>query len=192
MNRHSTENLRPQPRGNAIRRVEDIPERSVLVPGHAVALSVPRYIVRVDKDDPGKAGTHGWQVRFARPSAFFSDSRHRDGLDRGSPSLSLDAAKSYLKLTWRPKSPPARAERTSKAHPTGMSGIRVVWRRRKSKNFAECTVRVDALDGKPLANLYVGTENTATEAAIAARIAEGKSIRKLYLFQAACDDRAAG
>lgn len=158
--------------------------RDCKIQGHVGTLRVPRHIVRIDIDDGG-AGTHGWQVRFRKPSRFFSDS-YLDSRGRrrlGSPKASLARATEYLRTIYRPKPRKPRPEHRDKAHPTGMAGVRVAWNRRPGRKFAECIVRADRVDGKPLATFYVGTENTVTKYRLAQAIKNARARRMLYLLE---------
>ncbi|MBN9462264.1 MAG: hypothetical protein J0H00_13710 [Burkholderiales bacterium] len=121
--------------------------------------------MRIDIDDGG-AGTHGWQVRFRKPSRFFSDS-YVDAAGRrrlGSPKASLARATEYLLSIYKPRPRRLPREHRDKQQCTGMAGVRVVWRRHRNRRNAECVVRVDRPDGRPLRVLYVGTETTYSEA----------------------------
>ncbi|MBK6616283.1 hypothetical protein [Ottowia sp.] len=150
------------------------------------------YIVRVDIDDPGCAGTHGWQVRYERPGTqFFSDSRFDHRGHKGTACDSLYAAKLYLQAIWKGRRPRRLPpESPSKAGHTGMTGVRIVWRERKGTS--QCSIRVDDLTGKPLANLYVGTTRTATDDRLLAQLAAARRIRADYLVAAGAAGRLPG
>jgi len=145
------------------------------------ALEVPRYIVRIDIDEPGCVGTHGWQVRYHQPgSRLISDSTFDTARRMGTPLDSLTAAKLYLLAIWTgPRARELRPEKAGKRIPTGMPGVRVRWDTRRGLEM--CNVRVDNLEGKPIASLYVGTRRTATERKLAAKVREGRRIRREYL-----------
>src|SRR5471032_1549793 len=115
--------------------------RSVDIVGQAVALKVPKYVVRLDIGDNARKGTHGWQVRYDRSATrYFSDSRSDRPGHLGTPTDSLHEAKLYLKDIWQgPKVARLPKEQASKAQPTGMPGVRVEWRTRKA--LKACYVR---------------------------------------------------
>ena len=73
--------------------LEDLRRRPVIVSGWATTFKVVQHIVRIDIDDPGNVGTHGWQVRYKKTSKLFSDSTKRT---RRSPTASLAKAVCYL------------------------------------------------------------------------------------------------
>lgn len=126
---------------------------------------VPAFVVRIDIDDPGRAGTHGWQVRYRKPSVFFGDSLN--GLRR-SPQKSLQEAINYLRKIFRGTRSCVRSEeKPAKQIKTGKPGIRITHRLRKNRRVAEIYIRIDApVAGHPPKNIYVGTENTVTRARI--------------------------
>lgn len=176
---------RPKTASTALSSPETFPAewktRLTKVMGQARPMRVPRHIVRIDIEGPGRGSTHGWQVRYREvPSRFFSDSKHDRAKHLGTPAESLLAAKHHLLSIWTgPVVPALRPERADKLHPTGMTGVRVIWRKKGS--LKECFVRVDALDGTPLANFYVGTENTVRQAHLERRLREAKKLRREYL-----------
>lgn len=157
--------------------------RRVEIHGYALALQVPCYVVRIDIDKPGMAGTHGWQVRYRKDtygSRFFSDSRFDRKGHLGTPKESLYAAKLYLAAIWAGEPVrPLPAEYADKQHPTGMTGVRVVWRERRGR--MQCYVRVSDLAGKQLANLYVGVKSTVTASRLEAKVEEARRQRRAYL-----------
>lgn len=159
--------------------------RVVSIPGQVKAMKVPQYIVRIDVDEPGLAGTHGWQVRYRRKlyrTQFFSDAAFDlTGMRKGTPKDSLEAAKIYLAAIWsgKPVKELPAVEAGRKRHPTGMPGVRVIWRTRAGGE--QCYVRVDDIKGKPLASMYVSTEATFTDQKLSRKIREGKRRRREYL-----------
>lgn len=157
-------------------KLHELPHRLVQVPGSEREWVVPRHIVRIDIAKEGRSETHGWQLRLARPWTLFSDGRY------GSTQQALEAAVAHLAEHWsgpRPRALPA--ERRTKGLLTGMTGVRVVWRRRKNDRYEQCYVRADRLDGTPLVSLYVGTSRTVTDERLQAKLEEALAIRKLYL-----------
>lgn len=76
---------------------EDWRARRILVPGWARAFRVPSRIVRIDIDEAGRAGTHGWQVRNpGMRYLLISDAKFDTERRRGTPAESLRAATSLL------------------------------------------------------------------------------------------------
>jgi len=112
------------------------------------AFMIPMYISRVDINEPGYAGTHGWQVRyFNAKAAFFSDVK---GNKRKNVQESLNAATEYLQI-----------------HYIGQKCFvknikpRIVWSLRKGRRVQEARVRIShPMYGKSDICVYVGTENT--------------------------------
>lgn len=155
--------------------------RKVAVPGQAVSCNVPRYIVRIDSAPGSRGATHGWQVRYDRKATrLFSDARYAQPGRMGTPQDSLRAAVEYLRSKWRGERMPALPrEQQRKAQPTGMSGVRVVWRTRDG--LRQCYVRVDDLKGQPLRSLYVGTVNTVKPSTLARKVNEALRLRREYL-----------
>lgn len=68
--------------------------RKVTLKGCGKTFVVAKFVVRVDIDEPGRVGTHGWQVRYSKPSKFFNDSRSGDSRN---PERSLEEAHAYLR-----------------------------------------------------------------------------------------------
>lgn len=145
---------------------ESLPVRQVTIPGWGV-LSVPRHIQRIDIDDPGKAGTHGWQVRYRGQTKFFSDAR---GKDLRNPYQSLRDAQAHLNAIYEGPIPKtrkvARGDKDGQLPP----GVQIKWRRRRDKQFREMYVEVSPPKrGVSPIRFYVGTENTVNNA----RLGEG-------------------
>lgn len=134
------------------------PTRICIVPGWATPFSVPRHIVRIDVDEPGAAGTHGWQVRYRTPSRFFSDAANRT---RRVPRHSLKEATLYLASIYA--GPAARCRTTPtrrKANPVMEAGLRLISRRRPGKAFDEVYVEVSPPTRSAAPpRFYVGTRH---------------------------------
>ena len=74
------------------------PDRRVRVPHHG-AFYIPSHIQRIDIYEPGRPGTHGWQVRTRLPTTkFFGDNTQ----GRRGPRASLKAALEFRKR-WPPR-----------------------------------------------------------------------------------------
>jgi hypothetical protein len=132
--------------------------RFVIVP-HWGEFQVPRHVVRIDIDDPGLAGTHGWQVRYPHRAAskLFSDGK-------GNPKTSLIQAKAYLAAMWQGPSPRLHyRERGNKRWALGVPGIHINVQKKTSRNVYEFRLIVTPpLRNKLPIHFYLGTENTAT------------------------------
>lgn len=152
------------------------PHRLAFVPGWAGVFQIPKYIVRVDVDEPGKAGTHGWQVRYQKPSTFFSDAGQNR---RGNPSTSLAAAKRYLASIYAGPRTLIRTTPTKrKTNPIQEPGLRLVYVQPKGRTVRH--VYVEAVPpgrGMVPKRVYVGTDNTVTPARIEAGKAKARQIR---------------
>lgn len=102
--------------------IADLPKRVVTVPGWG-AFIVPRYIVRIDIEQEGKAGTHGWQLRLSKPFVLYSDRTKERQTANAAESLQ-EAVRHLGLLHEGPRLPPLSAEgwaRSAKAK-TGRSG----------------------------------------------------------------------
>jgi hypothetical protein len=153
------------------------------VPGWAITFKVPRYVIRVDVDDPGKAGTHGWQVRYDKPSKFFSDPTKRRGIR--SPKDSLGEATDYLVSIYRgPRSKIRDTPTKRKASPIAEAGIRLVIKQHKGKASKETYVEaVPPTRGASSKRFYVGTENTTTPERLVAAIKKARVARQLMVSE---------
>ena len=137
------------------------PHRLVYVKGWSAVFHVPRHIVRIDIDDPGKAGTHGWQVRYQKPSVMFSDAKNND---RRSPRASLADATRYLAAIYAGPRVLIRTTPTKrKKNLIQEAGIRLVERVNKKKNITEMYLEaVSPTNKKASKRFYVGTLSTVT------------------------------
>ena len=132
---------------------------------------VPRYIVRLDHtNEHGHLKSAGWQVRYERPSKYFSDSDACPGsegrMKRGSPKESLQRARAYLATIYRGERPPLRiGDKANKKHRTGVAGMRYVRKRHHQRNLWEYYVEVSHMPGirSSPRRFYIGTENTFTQ-----------------------------
>lgn len=166
--------------------------RDCVVKGWAVSLKVPSHIVRIDIDEAGSAGTHGWQVRYrtdVHGTKLFSDAKFDTSKRMAAPEVSLGAAMAYLASIWVGKIGPRLGTRrdASKQHPTGMPGVRVAIKPTRASFYY--SVRVDRLDGTPICSLYAGTEFSATEESLQACIKEGRRVRYQYLCEIGAETR---
>lgn len=151
----------------------NIPYRTVTVKNWG-DFRVPRHIVRIDIDDPGKAGTHGWQVRYphGHRSTFFSDGK-------ANPKTRLREAITYLASIWHgPTSRLHAQERRKKKIKTGVVGVHLAWERRSKRSVRELFVIVNPTkrNGTPK-GFYVGTERTATQERLDAVFAKAQRYR---------------
>lgn len=152
------------------------PHRLGQVPGWAGIFEIPRYITRVDVDELGLAGTHGWQVRYVKPSTFFSDAI--DG-KRASPRQSLARAKRYLAAIYNGPKVQIRTTPTKrKKNPIQEAGIRLVERKMAHKTVKDIYVEaVPPSHSIAPKRVYVGTERTATPERLEAAILVARAIR---------------
>ena len=168
--------------------LQDLRRRAVIVPGWATKFQVVQHVVRIDIDEPGKAGTHGWQVRHKKTSKLFSDSTKRN---RRSPSASPAEAVSYLSEIYSGPTIRLRNSPTKrKKNDIQEAGIRLVTHRRKHKTFEEFYVAaVSPIKGEASKRVYVGTENTITlpriDAMQKARLLR-KEMEKTFLKNLGC------
>lgn len=156
---------------------ESHPHRLVQIPGQATALCVPRYVVRIDIDDPGQAGTHGWQVRHGpRPWRFFTDG----WVDMPRPpQRSLEEATAYLARIY--EGAPTRIRKkplSTKVNPIKDVGIRLATYCPRGRNVAQYFIEVSNIGpGTSPKRIYVGTENTVTQRRIQAALKRARQIR---------------
>lgn len=162
---------------SAPRLPRGFPHRLATVPGWAGIFEVPRYIVRVDIDEFGRAGTHGWQVRYDKPWVFFGDTA---GGKRRSPRVSLAAARRHLASCY--KGPPTLIRTTPTRRKDNLiqeAGLRLVERRRRGRTVSEFYIEAVSPSARIASRrVYVGTERTLS----AERIADG--LRKARVLRA--------
>ena len=102
-----------------------LPKRTVMLKNHTEAFMVSKYICRSDIDDPGKIGTHGWQVKYQGKTKFFSDTKKHDRA-KHCPRVSLLEAETYLSTIYCGPALRIRTkEQSNKVHSTGTPGIHV-------------------------------------------------------------------
>lgn len=156
----------------------DFPMRIVHVPGWVRAFRTPRHIVRVDVNELGKAGTHGWQVRLKKPSKFFSDC-HYGNSKRGNPKASLEAAIDYLSSIYQGPRVLVRTEPTSrKKNPLLGSGVREAWKQSKKKAVRELYIEASPpCHSRSPKRFYVGTENTISPERYLKALAKAREAR---------------
>ncbi len=150
-----------------------LPRRKVRVRGFGL-FQVPRHIQRIDIDEPGKAGTHGWQVRWDG-TKFFSDAAE----GKRDAAGSLARSERYLQSIYTGPRPRLReTEHKDKKHRTGIAGVQLAHRRRKDRQIAEVYLRVNPpMQGGVPRSIYVGTENTITQARMRAALKKARAMR---------------
>lgn len=132
--------------------------------------TVPQGIQRIDS-----TSTHGWQVRY-QGTRFFSDGG--SGADK---SLAAAIRELLSRIATMPA--PVVLKRGPSAHkksglPAGISGPIVVSRGESRVRAAVLSVLLPRFGSTPqLKNIYIGTENTYTQAKYRAALAEAKSLR---------------
>lgn len=130
-------------------------------------VEIPRHIIRVET-----GSTHGWQVRFEKPSKFFSDPR---GMERRPAALSsLEQAKAHLKAVWRPrtKSRITRIGPGKAGNP--VPGVWVEAREQAAGTF--WYVICSHPDGVTHRKFYVGSRSTYTPARL--ELAEARALEQ--------------
>lgn len=146
--------------------------RQVTLP-YGQTFTVPQGIQRIDS-----ATTHGWQVRY-QGTRFFSDG----GADGTGAAKSLAAATRELLNRIATMPAPVVLKRGPSAHkrsglPPGISGPIVVSRGESRVLSAVLSVLLPRFGTTPqLKSIYIGTENTYTQAKYRAALAEAKSLR---------------
>lgn len=125
------------------------------------ALDVPRHIVRIDT-----RSTHGWQVRFRKPSKFFSD-----GVSR--PSQSLNAAKHYLRSIYAPV--PKKTSRDQSRRPPPVKAVGITTKRDYRGHWY--VVATSPQKSKADKRFYFGNDQTRTPT------------REAHAFKRACAAR---
>ena len=135
--------------------------------------TVPQGIQRIDSPS-----THGWQVRY-QGTRFFSDG----SADGSGAAKSLTAATRELLHRIATMPAPVVLKRGPSAHkssllPPGISGPIVISRGESRVRSAVLSVLLPRFGGTPqLKSIYIGTENTYTQAKYRAALAEAKSLR---------------
>lgn len=147
------------------------------MPGWATTFRVPRHIVRIDIDDPGKAGTHGWQVRYRRPWRFFGDTVNRT---RRSPAAALAEAIDFLVGIYEgPRNLLRNTPTRRKQNPIQEAGLRLVVRRKATRNMTEYYVEaVPPARSRNPRRFYVGTERTLTAERLEAAMEKARQARR--------------
>ncbi len=150
-----------------------LPKRAVRVRGFGM-FQVPRHIQRIEIDEPGKAGTHGWQVRWDG-TKFFSDA----AAGKREPKAALARAEKYLRSIYTGPRPRLReTEHKDKKHRTGIAGVQLAYRRRKNRQIAEVYLRVNPpTQGGVPHSIYVGTENTITQVRMRLALKKARAMR---------------
>lgn len=140
------------------------PLKTVIHPVSFTVFKVPRHIVRIDIFKQGRAGTHGWQVRYKGASRMFSDA-HYGNAPGGSPAKALKAAivhlaNIYVGPVFKVRCSGAR----TKSNPDLESGIRESWQFKRGRNpqlYIEATSPTNRVISR---RFYVGSTRTMTQA----------------------------
>jgi hypothetical protein len=133
-----------------------MPVRTAVLPSGA-RIRVPEHIQRIDT-----RSTHGWQLRYGKPTQFFSDSKAKGGSPRESLRLAIAALRKRLASLPAPTGL-QRAASSSKQNdlPAGISGP--ILRQRPGRTAAEChfSVNLPRYGDKPLRrSVYIANQNT--------------------------------
>lgn len=125
------------------------------------SFSVSRHIVRIDTNEPGLAGTHGWQVRYRGRTKLFSDYTE----NRNGPSDALKSAENYLQIIYRGSAPRHHLKvlaRKTNQLPVGISYSKAI---RAGRNVREHKFQATGprfSKKSTTLKVYIGTENTTT------------------------------
>jgi hypothetical protein len=122
-------------------------------------IRVPEHIQRIDT-----LSTHGWQMRYGRPTLFYSDGQ---GPGNG-PRPALKRAIESLRQRIAELPAPTGLQRSANAGkqndlPVGVSGP--ILRQRSSRSVPEChfSVNLPRFGSKPLRrSIYIASQNTYT------------------------------
>lgn len=157
--------------------LHDLPRRRVTLP-NGEQFIVCSNIVRIDINEPGKRGTHGWQLRRGLRTKFYSDVSRV--LNTNSALDSLQAAVDALARRYEgPLLLSRHIEIPTKAIKSGFPGIRIISRKRKGRHCLEFWVEVCCPEGKRSPKrFYVGTETTYSDDALQSKIKEAFVYRK--------------
>lgn len=168
-----------------------MPIRTTTLPSGA-RIRVPEHIQRIDT-----RSTHGWQLRYGKPTLFFSDSKAQGGSPRAALKLAIAALRKRLIALPAPTGL-QRAASASKQNdlPAGISGP--ILRQRPGRTAAEChfSVNLPRFDAKPLRrSVYIANQNTYSkeryEQALATAIELRKEAEKAYQKAATAAKRRA-
>ena len=133
-----------------------MPIRTATLPSGA-KIRVPEHIQRIDT-----RSTHGWQLRYGKPTLFFSDSKAPGASARGALKMAVDALRERLSTLQAPTGL-QRSASTSKQNdlPAGISGP--ILRQRPGRTTPEChfSVNLPRYGDKPLRrSVYIANQNT--------------------------------
>jgi hypothetical protein len=136
--------------------------------------TVPQGIQRIDS-----TSTHGWQVRY-QGTRFFSDGAPADG--RGAAASLAKAVQELLTRIATLPAPVALkrgpSPKKSSGLPPGISGPIVVARGEGNVRSAVLSVLLPCFGGTPrMKSIYIGTENTYTQARYRAALSRAKTLR---------------
>lgn len=165
-----------------------LPRRRVALPNGEQFL-VCSKIVRIDIDEPGKRGTHGWQLRHAGETRLFSDFSNK--LGTVSPFSALQAAVNALSRRYEgPSLRRLHVEMRDKRLKSGFPGITIVEKRTKGRNVIQYYVEAVCPEGKRSSKrFYVGTENTYSDELLQAKIKQAFIYRQRLQDEIEADRR---
>jgi hypothetical protein len=169
-----------------------MPARTAILPSGA-RIRVPEHIQRIDT-----RSTHGWQLRYGKPTMFFSDSKAEGGSPRAALKLAVAALSKRLSTLQAPTGLQRKASASKQNDlPAGISGP--ILRQRSGRSSPEChfSVNLPRYGEKPLRrSVYIANQNTYTkeryEEALAAAIELRKEAEKAYQAAATAAMRRAG
>ncbi|MES2207315.1 MAG: hypothetical protein V4525_11060 [Pseudomonadota bacterium] len=153
-------------------KIKHLKVRNVELPNFGT-VKITQYITRIDIE---KTNTHGWQVRFEKPSTFFSDFSCGNIINSLQQSLSFLAVVYYPRLIKRPVK-----ENKNKKIPLGIRGVRIVKMKKKNRSTEELYAEaIPMKHGESAKRFYIGTAKTATPEKMEIAINKAKKCRQRF------------
>ncbi len=158
-----------------------LPLRLTRVPRRG-AFEVPQHVVRIDINEPGKAGTHGWQVRY-EGTLLFSDVKYK-----GNPEKSLKAAKAYLMEIYKGSAAAnrklhRREIKSRKSILLGQRGVSLCWKSGRHNPedrelYCQVSIAIPGVNKSRNMGIYIGNKNTVTDERLKSALKKGIAIRR--------------
>jgi hypothetical protein len=168
------------------------PLKTVIDPVSFTVFKVPRHIVRIDIFEPGRAGTHGWQVRYKGATRMFSDA-HYGKASGGSPAKALKAAIVHLANIYVGPVPKLRSSGAkTKSNPDLESGIREAWQIKRGRNPQLYIEATSPTDGVVARRFYVGSTTTITPARYESALQRAREKRAKFVQDHLAEQRERG
>lgn len=151
-----------------------MPVRTAILPSGA-RIRVPEHIQRIDT-----RSTHGWQLRYGKPTQFFSDSKAEGGSPRASLKLAIAELRERLTSLEAPTGLQRKASSSKQNDlPAGISGP--ILRQRSGRSSPEChfSVNLPRFGDKPLRrSVYIANQNTYSKERYEEALAAAIELRK--------------